>query len=110
MDNSTFQLTLLHSSTAMSLTQTTVRPEVLQMLRRNEGNILNNEPAEVVDMALQELQRAGAELIECQTGRTVSQDECPRGHSKYWLLKSILIRTVHAVPPSYTPVRTVCAS
>jgi hypothetical protein len=30
----------------------------------DEGNILNNEPAEVVDMALQELRRAGVELIE----------------------------------------------
>ena len=51
----------------MSLTQTTVQPEVFPKLllkSLDAGNILKNEPAEVVDMALQELRRAGVELIE----------------------------------------------
>jgi hypothetical protein len=51
----------------MSLTQTTVEPEVFQRLclkGLDEGSILNKEPAEVVGMALQELRRAGVELIE----------------------------------------------
>ena len=41
----------------MSLTQTTVRPDVFQRLRPDEANILNGKSAVVVDMVLQELQR-----------------------------------------------------
>ncbi|KAF9530516.1 hypothetical protein CPB83DRAFT_850459 [Crepidotus variabilis] len=49
----------------MSLTITaTENIPALRLKGLNEGNILNHEPVEVVDMALERLQKAGVELIE----------------------------------------------
>ena len=54
---------LFHVFTLMSHWHTTVRPEIFQRLcNLDEGNILNEEPAEVA--LLRELRSAGVELIE----------------------------------------------